>query len=73
MIKKIDMETIIICAVMAMVGAVGLVAGVAAFIGIQFHECDRKVLTGVCLGLVGILWGILLIFNRNQWTKSAKI
>ena len=71
--RKIDVETIIICAVMAMAGAVGLVAGVAAFIGIQFQECDRSVLTGICLGLVGIFWGILLIFNSNNSTKRAKI
>ena len=71
--RKIDVETVIICAVMAMAGAVGLVAGVAAFVGIRFQECDRTVLTGICLILVGILWGILLIFNSNRWIKSAKI
>ncbi|MBO5070764.1 MAG: hypothetical protein J6C37_10455 [Roseburia sp.] len=71
--RRLDMETIIICAVMAMAGAVGLVAGVAAFAGIQFQECDGAVLTGICLVLGGVMWGILLIFNSNPSTKRVKI
>ena len=73
MMRRIDIETVLICAVMAMVGAVGLVAGTAAFFGIRFRECNGAILIGICVGLVGIIWGILLIFNRNQLEKRAKI
>ena len=71
--KRIDIETILICAVMALVGAVGLVIGVAAFVGIRFQECNGSILIGICVGLVGIIWGILLIFNRKQWEKRVEI
>lgn len=71
--RRLDAETIMICAVMAIAGAVGLVAGVAAFAGIRFQECDGAVLAGICLVLGGIMWGILLIFNSNHRTKKAKI
>lgn len=69
--NNIDMETIMICAVMAVTGAFGIVAGGAAFLGIRFRECNTAVLTGICCSLSGILWGVLLIVNSNG--KSGQI
>lgn len=71
--RKLDLETIIICAIIASVGSVGLVVGAAAFIGINFQEGDGAKLAGICIALGGIIWGILLIFNSNQLTKQVKI
>lgn len=68
--KVFDMETIVICAVMAVIGTFGLVAGGAAFAGIRFQECNRAALAGLIFGLSGLLWGILLISAGRQRTKN---
>lgn len=67
--KTVDMETVLLCAIIAVAGAVGMLAGTAAFIGIRFRECDAAVLTGAGCTLGGILWGVLLIVNRNMVSK----
>lgn len=69
--KTVDMETVLLCALIAVVGAFGIVAGAAAFAGIRFQECNAAVLTGIGCTLGGVLWGILLIFNRNMVSKRG--
>ena len=69
--KRIDMEVIMICALMAVVGTLGIIMGTAAFIGIRFQECNGTVVFGTGCTLWGILWGILLIFNRNLVSKRG--
>lgn len=64
--KNIDMETILLCTIMAVAGAFGIVAGGAAFAGVRFQECNAVLLAGGSVALWGILWGILLIFNSNM-------
>ena len=39
--------------------------------GIQFQECNAALLTGIVCGLWGILWGSLLIQNRNLVSKNV--
>ena len=71
--RRLDMGTVIICAVMAMVGTIGTVVGTAAFFGIQFQKYDSRVLVGIC-GVLGIvIWGILLIFISNTSVRRAEI
>lgn len=70
-IKRIDMEVIMICALMAVVGTLGIVMGTAAFMGIRFQECNGTVVIGTGCTLWGLLWGILLIFNRNLVSKRG--
>ena len=62
--KTVDMELIFLCALMAAIGAFGLVTGVVLLFGIQFQECNAALLTG-------ILWGSLLIQNRNLVSKNV--
>lgn len=69
--KTVDMETILLCAIIAVAGAFGALAGAAAFIGIRFQECNAVALTGIGCTLGGILWGILLILNRNMVSKRV--
>lgn len=69
--KRIDMEVIMICALMAVVGTLGIVMGTAAFMGIRFQECNGTVVIGTGCTLWGLLWGILLIFNRNLVSKRG--
>ena len=69
--ERFDVETVLICAVVAVMGTFGVVAGVAAFAGIRFQECNAAVLTGICCGISGVVWGILLICSRNQWVKKV--
>ena len=38
--KTVDMELILLCALMAAIGAFGLVTGVVLLFGIQFQECN---------------------------------
>ena len=69
--KTIDMEVIMICALMAVVGTLGIVMGTAAFMGIRFQECNGTAVIGTGCTLWGLLWGILLIFNRNLVSKRG--
>lgn len=67
--RRIDIETVMLCALAAIIGAFGVVAGIAAFAGIRFQECNSAVLAGSGCTLGGIIWGILLIFNSNHLSK----
>ncbi len=69
--KRVDMETVALCALVAVIGAFGIVAGTAAFMGIRFQECNAAALAGIGCTLGGILWGTLLIFNRNMVSKEG--
>lgn len=69
--KTVDMETVLLCALIAAAGAFGMIAGAAAFVGIRFQECNAAVLVGTGCTLGGVLWGILLIFNRNMVSKRG--
>lgn len=69
--KNIDMETVMICAIMAVAGAFGIVAGGAAFAGVSFQDCNTALLAGGGCTLGGVLWGILLIINSNMVSKKA--
>lgn len=68
--KKLDMETIMICAVMAMIGTIGVLAGGAAFAGISLKDCNLMGIAGIACGIGGVLWGILLIVSRKQWVRN---
>lgn len=69
--RRVDMETVLICAMIAIVGAFGVVTGIAAFAGVRFQECDAAMLAGGGCTLGGVLWGILLIFNSNTVSKRV--
>lgn len=69
--KTLDMETIVICAVMAVIGTFGTVAGGAAFAGIRFQECNPAALAGIFCGMSGLVWGILLISTSNRKPKRV--
>ena len=47
----VDMELILLCALIAAIGAFGLVTGVVLLFGIQFQECNAVLLTGIVCGL----------------------
>ncbi len=69
--KRMDVETILLCAVIAVTGAVGVVAGAAAFLGVSLQECSAALVAGGGCALGGIFWGILLIFNSSMWVKRS--
>lgn len=68
--RTVDMETVLLCALIAAAGAFGVMAGAAAFAGVSFAECNGTVLAGCGCTLGGLFWGILLIFNRNMVSKQ---
>lgn len=69
--RRVDMETIILCAIIAIAGAFGVLAGGAAFLGVRFQDLNSVWLTGGGCTLGGLLWGILLIFNSNMVSKRG--
>lgn len=69
--NRVDMETVLICALIAVVGAFGAVTGIVAFAGVRFQECNAALVAGGGCTLGGVLWGILLIFNRNMVSKQV--
>lgn len=69
--KTIDMELVLVCAVMAAAAAFGLMTGVAAFLGVRLQECDTAVVVGIGCTLGGLLWGILLIANCRKMSKNS--
>ena len=55
--KTVDMELILLCALMAAIGAFGLVTGVVLLFGIQFQECNAALLTGIGVRALGHIMG----------------
>lgn len=64
--KVMDKELILICALMAVVGALGIVALILVFFGRTIDACNPTILAASYCGLCGILWGVLLIFNLEK-------
>ena len=69
--RRIDMETILICVVVAAAASLGIMGGAAAFVGVSLRECSPSLLAWIGGVLGGGLWGILLIFNRNTVSKRG--
>ena len=67
--KRMDIETIFVCALMAATAAAGVVVGTAAFLGVSLSECSMPLLAAGGCVLGGIFWGILLIFNSSMSVK----
>lgn len=69
-VKTIDVQSIILCAVIAAVGTFGILAGAAAFLGISLH--DYRTAVSAIGGLCGIgLWGVLLAVNWKTVVKQV--
>lgn len=64
--KIIDKEMILICAMMAIVGALGIVASVLVFAGKTIETCNTTILAASFCGLSGLIWGVLLIYNLER-------
>lgn len=69
--KTIDMELVLVCAVMAVAATFGLMTGAAAFLGVRLQECDTTAVVGIGCTLGGLLWGILLIANCRRMSKNS--
>lgn len=70
--KIIDMETILICGLMALVASLGIVMGIVVFMGVAISECSPAILSGSYFATSGLLWGILLLSNLKYFEKNSK-
>lgn len=60
---RLDKETIVVCAIIAMLAALGIVFAVIIFFGWDLTQCDSTLLVSVFSVLAGSIWGILLCRN----------
>ena len=61
--RRIDRETIIVCALIAMLAAVGIIFAVILFFGWDLTECDSTKMVSLFSVLAGSISGILLCRN----------
>ena len=64
-VMKIDKETIMIIAIMALMGAVGIVSLLGAMFGISFAKLGTVTVSGLVLGTAGLIFGVLIIANTK--------
>lgn len=64
--RVIDKEMVWVCAVVAVIGALGIVAFGLVFLGKTIEMCNTTVLAATYCSLCGVLWGLLLIFNLGK-------
>lgn len=60
-----DGETIVICALIAVMTAIGITAGMGFIFDIQVTEMGWLSIAGIITGLTGVIWGALVVFNMN--------
>lgn len=60
-----DGETIVICALIAVITAIGITAGIGFIFDIQIAELGWLTIAGIIVGLTGVIWGALVVFNMN--------
>lgn len=61
--RRIDREMIIVCAVVAILSAIGIIFAVVLFLGWDVTECNSTMLVSLFSVLTGSIWGILLCRN----------
>ncbi len=59
--QRLDKETLIICAMMAIVAAIGIVASFGVVTGVRVLEVNILATFCSVLGLAGIIWSSLII------------
>ncbi len=61
-----DGETIAICALIAVMTAIGITAGIGFIFDIQITELGWLSIAGIITGLTGVIWGALVVFNMKE-------
>lgn len=64
--KSIDKELVGLCALIALIAALGVIAVVLVFTGMRVEACSPTVLATAYCSLSGLFWGTLLIFNLHE-------
>lgn len=64
-VMKLDKETIMIIAIMAIMGAIGIVSLLGAMLGISFAKLGAATVSGLLLGTAGLIFGVLIIANTK--------
>lgn len=59
----IDRDMIIGCAIMALLGSVGIIFSILFVFAIDLQECNMTLLTAAFFSLAFMIWGILLCRN----------
>lgn len=62
----LDRESVLLCAVIALMTGIGIVAGISGLFGVNIMEYGLTTAAGFVLGIAGLIWGILLLWNLKH-------
>ena len=63
---KLNHELLLTMAVMALVGALGIVAFFCSMFGIDIYQVGMATISGIVFGLTGILFALFLLNNIDR-------
>lgn len=64
-----ERETVLIAALMSLMGAIGCIAFGCAVAGVDLVIFSFKEIAGMVLGLAGMFFGILMLVNFWNWDR----
>lgn len=62
----LDRESVLLCAVIALMIGIGTVAGISGLLGVNIMEYGFITVAGFVLGIAGLIWGVLLLWNLKH-------
>lgn len=63
--KRLDIETLFIIAIFSIMQGIGIVSLIGAIAGVGFTEVGASCVFGMCFGLSGIIFGVLMFINTK--------
>lgn len=67
--RKEELETILMIAGMALMGAIGIIALFCGLFGVDIFDVGAKTIAGMLLGMTGFLFGIILLITTSSQRK----
>lgn len=67
--RTIDIEMVIVCGVMALAAALGVVMGLFVIFEATIAECNGAIVVGCYVSMSFLMWGLLLLKNYDKVIK----